>query len=81
MAYDPAKNPTPTDVSSWRMLQPINLAEQITLPNDAAAMRILHECATGIVGGQLWAEPPLSGQVEPWRSYLRRQALRLARAN
>jgi len=71
MAMDPGKNPDPLNPESWSYLRPHNLAEQVELRDDSAAIMLLDQCATNIAEGRLWAEPPLSGQVEPWRSFLR----------
>jgi hypothetical protein len=71
LAMDPEKNPDPLDPKTWSFLRPCNLTEQVTLPNDAAAGNLLGICATRVAAGILWAEPMLSGQVEPWRSFLR----------
>lgn len=70
MAYDPDANPVATDVRTWRKLTPINLMEQVQLPSDDAARELLASCALEVIRGNLWAEPPLSGQVEPWRTVL-----------
>jgi hypothetical protein len=69
-ALDPEGGRDPLKPEDWRFLRPINLAEQVKYTSDAVASRALRGCARGIVDGALWAEPPLSGQVEPWRSYL-----------
>jgi len=63
--------PVPTDPSTWAFLRPFNLVEQVILPSDNAARTLAAECVHRVVRGSLWAEPPLSGQVEPWRSFLR----------
>jgi hypothetical protein len=69
-AYDPAANPMATDLRTWRRLFPINLMEQIQMPSDESARYLLDGCALEVVKGNLWAEAPLSGQVEPWRTVL-----------
>jgi|SRR2546429_6517914 len=71
LALDPAKHPDPQDPDTWSFLQPFNLVQQLTLHDDAVAARLLDLCATEVAHGRLWAEPALSGQVEPWRSYLK----------
>lgn len=76
-ALDPDAGPRPDDVESWRTLRPINLAEQVCLPDDEAAVQLLRRAVEDVVDGRLWAEPPLSGQVEPWRTTLTGAALRL----
>lgn len=74
LALDPAKNPEPLNPTTWSFLLPFNLEEQVTVYSDAAAAQILDLCASNVAHGHLWAEPPLSGQVEPWRSFLQRLA-------
>lgn len=69
-ALDPARNPVPTDTSSWSFLRPVNVCEQIQLPDDGAASELLYDCARAVVNGILPAEPPLAGAVEPWRTAL-----------
>jgi hypothetical protein len=70
VALNPEKGPAPTDPATWQYLQPINLQEQVQLPDDATAVAMLRDCARAVVDGVLWAEAPLSGQVEPWRTSL-----------
>jgi len=70
LAYNPEANPRADDPASWRHLVPGNVAEQVQLPDDAAAVRLARLAAQAVVDGVLWAEPPLSGQVEPWRTAL-----------
>lgn len=74
VALDPAKNPDPMDPKTWSFLRPYNLCEQVTIADDLTANKILHACAAAVVDGRLWAEAPLSGQVEPWRATLRHWA-------
>lgn len=69
-AYNPEANPSITDRRTWQHLTPINLQEQIELPSDDEAVALARQCARAVVNGVLWAEPPLSGQVEPWRTTL-----------
>jgi len=73
-ALDPHHKPTPLDPQAWVRLHPCNLEEQFTVTSDAAASQLLAWCATNVVDGNLWAEPPLCGQVEPWRSLIRYRA-------
>lgn len=80
VAYDPSLNPDPAVPSSWRMLRPFNLCEQVHLPDDRAARALLDSAAGRVVHGKLWAEPPLSGQHEPWYTYLRDSAAMLRAA-
>jgi hypothetical protein len=70
-ALDPAKNPVPDNVETWSWLRPTNFIGQLELPSDEDAKRVVGILARAVVGGILWAEPPLSGQREPWESQLR----------
>jgi hypothetical protein len=56
---------------SLEYASPYNLQEQIIMPSDEAAINLLKHAVDQVVDGNLWAEPPLSHQVEPWRSWLR----------
>lgn len=76
-ALDPTAHPWPGSIRSWKMLHPLNLVEQVELPSDEAARELLRSCAAGVVQGHLWAEPGLSGAVEPWRTVLVRSAAHL----
>ncbi|MGH9608066.1 MAG: hypothetical protein ACRD34_00195 [Bryobacteraceae bacterium] len=69
-ALDPSHKPKAFAPESWYFLTPINLVYQVKLPNDATAVRILSLAVGEVVNGRMWAEPPLSGQEEPWRSFL-----------
>ena len=69
-ALDPKDNPDPLNPDTWTRLSPINLVEQVMVPGDALATEILETCARQVVDGYLWAEAPLSGQYEPWRTQL-----------
>ena len=68
IALDPSRGLNPLDISSWAHLTPINFFIQLELPSDEKAMELLGLAARGVVDGLLWAEPPLSGQQEPWRT-------------
>lgn len=68
VALNPDKNPQPNDPESWAHLVPMNLVMQLELPHDEAASDLLERSAKAICGGLLWAEPPMSGMVEPWRT-------------
>lgn len=70
LAMDPARNPHPENPDSWSYLRPYNLMQQVIASNDAAVAKILDGAARAVAEGRLWAEPPLSGMFEPWRSYL-----------
>lgn len=78
LAMDPEKKPDAEKPETWSYLSPCNLSEQVTVHNDATASRLLDMAATEIVEGRLWAEAPLSGQKEPWRSWLRHWAAELS---
>lgn len=67
-ALDPAHNPTPDDVTTFRHLTPLNAVEQVELPDDAAAATLLELAAHAVLAGQLPAEPRLAGAREPWRT-------------
>ena len=72
MAMDPDPAPDPLNPKTWSYLRPVNLEQQVVLPSDEAAIKLLARSAQCVAEGVLWAEPPLSGQVEPWQSFLRR---------
>lgn len=74
IALDPRLKPDPVRPRTWRHLTPVNLEEQVELPDDAEAVTLLRLCARQVVDGYLWAEPPLSAQVEPWRTVLIKSA-------
>jgi hypothetical protein len=65
---------SPTDPDAWTFLHPMNFVDQIEVPSDEAAGALLSKCVEAVLTGVLWAEPPLSGQVEPWRTTLIRTA-------
>jgi hypothetical protein len=67
-ALNPERKPRPTRPWTWQYLQPLNVVEQVQLPDDAAAAQLLGQAAQAVVDGVLWAEPPLSGQAEPWHT-------------
>jgi hypothetical protein len=69
-ALDPDLHPDPADVETWVRLFPINVTEQVKLPGDDEARDLLAEAARKVVEGVLPAEPALSGQREPWLSWL-----------
>lgn len=71
VAIDPATNPSPTSSYwEWNYLPSTNMWEQIQVPNDEAAVELTSLAAQAVVDGYLWAEPPLSGQKEPWHTVL-----------
>lgn len=70
-ALDSGKSPVPDDMSTWSYLRPINFCGQLELPSDAEAKTVTEILARAVADGLLWAEPPLSGQREPWESQLR----------
>jgi hypothetical protein len=71
LALDPKHNPVPDDIRTWHWLTPTNFTGQLELPSDEEAKTVLEVLARGVANGFLWAEPPLSGQREPWESQLR----------
>jgi hypothetical protein len=70
LAFDPKHEPRADDPNTWVALRPINVCEQVTLPDDDAARELLTLAARAVVNGVLFAEPPLSVQGEPWRTSL-----------
>jgi len=73
-ALSPDGHPTPDDPRSWHPLAPYNVMEQVVVPDDRSAVELLERAAQAVLDGVLWAEPPLSGQVEPWRTVLAKTA-------
>jgi hypothetical protein len=71
VALDPKGNPVADNPESWQFLHPVNFVGQLTLPSDEAAKMVIDVLARATAEGILWAEPPLSGQEEPWQSQLR----------
>lgn len=65
-ALNPEHNPNALDVQSWQYLRPINYITQVEVPGDEQARTLVDLLAIAIADGALWAEPPLSGQREPW---------------
>jgi hypothetical protein len=65
------------DPSTWVPLFPVNVSEQLQLPDDAAAVTLAQLCARAVVNGMLPAEPPLAGAKEPWRTSLIQTAAHL----
>lgn len=76
-ALDPTKHPTPLNADTWKHLIPINFVEQVQLPDDAAAKELVELAAVAVVRGVLWAEAPLAGQTEPWRTSILKTAAHL----
>lgn len=70
LALDPERHPSPTNNETWAWLRPINVQEQIQLPDDDAARALAEQAAEAIVNGILPAEPPLAGAREPWRTVM-----------
>jgi hypothetical protein len=73
-ALDSDKHPVPDDPATWELLSPLNVCEQIELPDDEAARSLLRSAAQAVVAGLLPAEPWMSGAVEPWRTSLLKTA-------
>lgn len=67
----------PGDPETWGdMLTPHNFVGQYEVDGDdehadAVAAEVTDRAAWAITQGHLWAEPPLSGQTEPWDSTMR----------
>lgn len=68
VALNPEHSPVRDDPRTWGFLLPHNVCEQVQLPDDQAARQLVDACAQLVVDGLLFAEPPLSGQREPWHS-------------
>lgn len=77
LALDPTLEPQPTDSETWSFLTPVNVMEQVELPGDDQAVTLCRLSAQAVVAGYFWAEPPLSGQVEPWRTSMIKTAAHL----
>lgn len=73
-ALNPELDPSPLKPDTWQHLTPINVSEQIELPGDEAAATLGEHCVKAVLAGDLWAEPPLAGAVEPWRTVLLKSA-------
>jgi hypothetical protein len=69
-ALDMGPRPRANDSSTWHMLMPVNVSEQIELSGDSDAVRLAELCVKAVLAGMLWAEPPFSGQKEPWHTSL-----------
>ena len=59
------------DQEGLSMLRPLNFCDQMQVDCDEAAVEVASRLVTMVVAGLLWAEPPMSCQVEPWASTLR----------
>lgn len=70
-ALDPQERPIPTDYNTWHNLSPMNFVGQYTVPSDEYAKADAKVMALAVIHGLTWAEPPLSGQKEPWQTQLR----------
>lgn len=70
VAYDPQYEPKADDMTTWRFMLPVNLAHQVRVPDDEAAIKLIDYCAEAVIAGRLWAEPPLTGQTYPWKAAL-----------
>lgn len=64
-----------------KFLTPLNFVEQTYVSSDHDAHRLGEFLVKSMVAGQLWAEPPLSGQKEPWSSMLQSTAAHLCGAH
>lgn len=76
-ALNPDKRPVAYDTKTWGGLSPVNFNDQFELPDDEKAVEMIDLAAKAVVDGVLWAEPPLSGQKEPWHSALLKTAAHL----
>lgn len=74
VALNPHLGPNPLEPDTWQLLIPINVAEQIILPDDDAARQVGEHCVKAVLTGLMPAEPPLAGAVEPWRTALAKTA-------
>jgi|SRR5690348_13289293 hypothetical protein len=79
LALDPECRPVAMNVDTWRYLRPFNVVEQFSVKTDEDALDLLADAARAVLNGELWAEPPLSNQVEPWRQWVRKRAERSGR--
>lgn len=70
IAFNPAERPVATDIGTWSFLLPPNVMHQVVLNDDFQAVELAELAARAVVNGTLWAEPPLSGQREPWATTL-----------
>lgn len=77
IALDPTRRPQPSKPQTWRFLRPINVEEQVILPNDDAARELGRLSARAVLAEILPAEPAQSGAVEPWRTSLIRTSAHL----
>lgn len=74
-ALDPDPEPSVEDPSTWSRLLPANFIGQYVIAGDPkhadqVAAEVCALAAEAITDGRLWAEPPLSGQTEPWHTAL-----------
>lgn len=68
LAMNPDFHPVAEDPETWGFLRPTNVIEQFEVPSDNDAIRLTGQTVRAVLDGIFWAEPPLAGQVEPWRS-------------
>lgn len=76
-ALDPNQKPIPTDKSTWSILRPVNVSEQIELGSDGDAAELSVMLALAVLEGKLPAEPLLSGSREPWHTIVNGTAAHL----
>ena len=74
VALDPTYAPQPEVLATWNFLTPLNFNDQVILPGDIACLALLDDLAKAVTNGVLWAEPPLSGQLEPWQTIMQTTA-------
>jgi hypothetical protein len=67
IALDPALEPRPDDVTTWRHLTPVNVVEQFAVNTDEDAIAITEALARACVDGLLLVEPEgILGAREQW---------------
>lgn len=76
-ACNPAAHPRAHDPETWAPLNPLNVVEQVELPDDAAGVSLAEQAAWAVVRGYLPAEPPFSDSREPWLSSMVKTAAHL----
>lgn len=77
VAMNPKVDVRPDDPMTWQFLTPVNVCEQVQLPDDKAAADLLELAARSVVDGILPAEPMLAASREPWRTVLIKTAAHL----
>ena len=70
LALSPDLSPT-VEPWTWRIMIPINFQAQVALRSHQDALNLAAFLAQRVCDGKLWAEPPLSMQIEPWATTVR----------